>query len=80
MYVCERGLTRVDVEGKQRKINTYSVSLISSVQFSSSCCHLLEIITERDQPALPLLIHCRHPLKEQQPSNSSYYYFLNTIF
>lgn len=46
--VWKRRVTRVDVKGKQRKINIYSVSLVSSVPFSSSCCHLLEIITERN--------------------------------
>lgn len=32
----------------QRKVNSYSVSLINSGQCSSSCCHPLEIITKRD--------------------------------
>lgn len=30
------------------------------------------------QPALPLLIHCKHPLKEQQPSNSPYQHMGST--
>lgn len=56
MHVCARERTdKVDVEGIQRKINSYSVSLVSSVQFSSSRCHLLEIITERDERQVSLL-------------------------
>lgn len=60
MCVRERGLTRVDMEGKQRKINSYSVSLVSSVQISSSRCHLLEIITERDDQQVSLLFLYLH--------------------
>lgn len=66
-------VTRVEVERKQRKINSYSVSLVSSVQFSSSCCHLLKIITERDDWQVNLLsfsLYRKVPLKQQQLSNS----------
>lgn len=47
----ERGWCRE----KQRKVNSFSVSLISLVKCSSSCCHPLEIITKRDDCQVTLL-------------------------
>lgn len=79
MCVWKRRVTRVDVEGKQRKINSYSVSLVSSVEFSSSCCHLLEIITERNDrqvKALPFYLYTMNVLK----SSRSYLILIINIF
>lgn len=41
--------------GKQRKVNSDSVSLIKSVWCSSSCCHPLEIIIKKDDCQVNLL-------------------------
>lgn len=83
MCVCvwKRRVTRVDVKGKQRKINSYSVSLVSSVHFSSSCCHLLEIITERNDRQVKALSFYFYTAKVLQSSSIyviliiNYYYF-----
>lgn len=82
-YVCvcvlKGRVTRVDVEGKQRKINSYSASLVSSVKFSSSCCHLLEIITERNDRQVKALSFYLYTTNVLQ-SNSSYLILVINIF